>query len=79
MVKGRREALSCQAKPMGDRGRFPATGDPQFGEDPCDVNADGPRGDEQCLPDLAIGQPGRHECEHFGFAAGQAEGCRRGG
>jgi hypothetical protein len=43
------------------------------------VNADGPRGDEQCLPDLAIGQPGRHECEHFSLAAGQAEGCRRGG
>jgi hypothetical protein len=42
----------------------------------------GARTDEQCLGDLAVAAPGRHQGEHLGLARGQAQlrgGGRRGG
>src|SRR5689334_15593906 len=48
--------------PLGgpdDRAERGARADPELGEDPVEVRADGPAGQVQPLPDLAVGQPGR--------------------
>jgi hypothetical protein len=48
--KGRGGSLLVEAEAVSDRGRFPATGDPQLGEDPQDVDASRLGGNEQVWP-----------------------------
>ncbi len=48
-------SLLVEAEPVGDSGRLTATGDPQLGEDPRDVDAGRLGGDEQHLADLPVG------------------------
>jgi hypothetical protein len=53
--KGRLGSLLVEAEAVSDRGRVPATGDPQLGEDPRDVDASRLGGNEQGLADLPVG------------------------
>ena len=47
--------MLVEAESVGDRGSFPAAGDPELGEDPRDMEAGGLGGDEQRLADLPVG------------------------
>src|SRR5215217_5778812 len=73
----RRSPAEPQA--VGDRGRLPATGHPELGQDAGHVQAGGLGGDEQRLADLAVGVAGGHQLEHLGLPSGEAERGELGG
>jgi hypothetical protein len=68
-----------EPEPVGDRGRLPAAGDPQLGQDPRDVDASCLGGNEQGLTDLPVGPALGDQGEDLGLTLGEAErGSRRG-
>src|SRR5215218_1019019 len=73
----RRSPAEPQA--VGDRGRLPATGHPELGQDAGHVQAGGLGGDEQRLADLAVGVAGGHQLEHLSLPSGEAERGELGG
>jgi hypothetical protein len=66
-------SLLVEAEPVSNRGRLPATGRPQLGQDPRDVDAGGLGGDEQRLADLPVGPALGDKREDFGLTLCEAE------